>query len=187
VRAGLLGGTFDPIHLGHLRAAENARQSLGLERVLFMPAGSPPHRAGPRVAFPDRFTMAALATATHPSFDCSDLEARLEGPSYTVNTLNALREQWPGVRFTLILGTDAYAEIGSWHRLPEVLELASLAVVARPGTPLPAGGPAATPVSSSELPISSSFIRSELQEGRSVRYLVPDAVADYIEKKGLYR
>ena len=186
MKAGIMGGTFDPLHIGHLRAAENARLALGLERVVFMPAGSPPHRAGASASAADRYTMVALGTAGHPFFDASDLEVHLEGPSYTVNTLNALRERRPGVRYTLILGSDAYAEIGSWHRLPEVLGQAELAVVARPGVPIPPG-PAATAVPSSEIPLSSTFIRSELKEGRSVRYLVPDAVMDYIEKRGLYR
>jgi nicotinate-nucleotide adenylyltransferase len=187
MKTGIMGGTFDPLHHGHLRAAENARQALGLDRVLFMPSRIPPHRPQAWASAADRYAMVTLGTAGHPFFDASDLEVHLEGPSYTVNTLNALRERRPGVRYTLILGSDAYAEIGSWHRLADVLGLAELAVVARPGVPLAAEGPAATAVRSSEIPLSSTFIRSELKEGRSVRYLVPDAVMDYIEKRGLYR
>jgi nicotinate-nucleotide adenylyltransferase len=187
MNAGLMGGTFDPIHYGHLRAAENARQELGLDQVVFMPTGEPPHRPGARASGGDRLRMTELAVSSHADFVVSDLEVQREGRSYTVETLEELHEQRPDVRWTLILGSDAYAEMATWRQPGRVLELASLAVVARPGTPLPQGGPPAVAVSSSELLISSTRIRAELKEGRSVRYLVPDAVLDHIAQRGLYR
>ena len=182
-----MGGTFDPIHVGHLRAAENARQDLGLDEVVFMPSGEPPHRPGTRASAHDRMVMTRLAISGHPVFVGSDLEVQREGRSYTVETLEALHEQRPDVSWTLILGSDAYAEMGTWRQPERVLELARLGVVMRPGAPLPGNVPPSATVSSTEILVSSTRIRSELKEGRSVRYLVPDSVLDYITSRGLYR
>ena len=186
MNAGLMGGTFDPIHLGHLRAAENARVALGLDRVVFMPSACPPHREATTASSRDRLAMVELATSSHDRFGVSDLEVQRDGRSYTFETLEALTSQWPDVRWTLILGTDAYADFGTWREPQRVLQLARLAVVGRPGVAA-SGGPEAASVPSSELPISSTRIRTELKEGRSVRYLVPDSVLDYIAQRDLYR
>lgn len=182
-----MGGSFDPIHVGHLRAAESARVALGLERVVFMPAGLPPHRAGAAAGAHDRLVMAELATASHPRFVCSALEVRREGRSYTVDTLAELLREAPGTEWTLILGTDAYAELATWKEPDRLLGMCRLAVVDRPGWVRPSSGPPAAEVPSSELLVSSTWIRAELKEGRSVRYLVPEPVVDYICKRGLYR
>lgn len=189
MRLGLLGGSFDPIHLGHLRAAENAREALRLDRVLFVPAARPPHKAGPLAAGWDRFTMACLATAGQPAFQVSDLELRREPPSYTVDTLERLAAEQPGAELWLIMGSDTLAGVGGWRSAARLFELARLAVVCRPGAepgPPPAGarvdqagGPA--------LAVSSTQVRELLRAGRSVRYLVPDAVADFAVKRALYR
>lgn len=187
MKAGLMGGTFDPIHLGHLRAAENARRELGLDRVLFMPTGEPPHRPSARASARDRLVMTELAVSSHALFMCSDLEVQREGRSYTVETLEALRALHPDVAWTLILGSDAFAEMGSWKEPRRVLDLAEVAVVRRPGDEARTRPYPARDVTSSELPLSSTQIRAQLLEGGSVRYLVPDAVADYIVKRGLYR
>jgi len=192
VKIGLMGGTFDPIHLGHLRAAENARECLALDEVVFVPAGHPPHRPGPCGGALDRFAMVALATATHPGFVASDLELSRGGASYTVDTVAALLAAHPGATVVLIVGSDAFAEMGSWKDPERLLGLCSVAVVPRPGDGAPAPRLAADParftrVAGPGLEMSASLVRSRVREGRSVRYLVPDGVADFIAKRGLYR
>src|SRR5213594_1170444 len=155
MKIGLMGGTFDPIHLGHLRAAENAREALALDRVAFLPSGAPPHRAGPLFSALDRFAMVCLATAAHPHFLAWDTEVRRPGPSYTVDTVKTLLDERPG--------EEAAAEP------PPFLAAKGVARIAGPG-----------------LPISATTIRERVRRGESVRYLVPDAVSDYIAKRGLY-
>jgi len=187
VKIGLLGGTFDPIHLGHLRAAENARESLSLERVVFVPAAQPPHRDAPRGSARDRFAMAALATAGRAEFVVSDAELDRAGPSYTVDTLRAWRALRPEDELVLVVGSDAYLEMGSWHEAQALFGMCTVAVVQREGE-APAMGPGpAVPVNGPALPVSSSEIRRRIAARQSVRYLVPEAVADFIEKRGLYR
>jgi nicotinate-nucleotide adenylyltransferase len=193
VRIGLYGGTFDPIHLGHLRAAENAREELALDLVAFVPAAVPPHRGAPLSAADDRLAMARLATATYPAFEAWDVELRRDGPSYTVETVAALVSERPTDWFVLVVGADTWPEIPAWREPERLLSLVEVAVVDRPGY---AGGeprapfPRARPprrVSGPGLPLSASAIREHARTGRSVRFLVPDAVADYIGARGLYR
>ena len=186
MRLGVIGGTFDPIHFGHLRAAETAREALGLDRMLFVTAHVPPHRRAESSAL-DRFAMTCLATANHPAFVASDLELQRPGPSYTVETLRALRALEPAARLVLVVGSDTLPEMATWHEAGALRELAEIAVVARPGeapSALPAGvhrvaGPA--------LAVAATEIRTLAAAGASLRYLVPDPVADYIVKRGLYR
>jgi nicotinate-nucleotide adenylyltransferase len=187
VRIGLLGGTFDPIHLGHLRAAEVAREALALEQVWFVPAGVPPHR--PQAVSPgrDRFAMVALATTGHPRFSVSDVELEREGPSFTVDTLRQLRGLHPEAEFVLIVGSDTFAEMDTWREHETVFGLATVAVVVRPGAAALPEGARAVAVEGAGLPISATEIRERARAGRSVRYLVTDAVADFIAKRGLYR
>jgi nicotinate-nucleotide adenylyltransferase len=186
-----MGGTFDPIHLGHLRAAENAREALGLDRVVFVPAAQPPHRPGPGASALDRFAMAALATAAHRPFEASDLELRRGGPSYTIDTVAALLAERPG-SLCLIVGSDTFEEMTGWRDAARIFASCHVAVVPRPGEE---GVPPAPPfeetagvslVPGPTLPISATTVRARVREGRSVRYLVPDPVADYIAKRGLY-
>lgn len=190
-RLGIFGGTFDPVHLGHLRAAEVAREALHLDRVLFVPSGHPPHREAAEASALDRYAMLALANAAHRDFVLSDLELRREGPAYTVDTLTALRALRPDGELFLILGTDAFAEMASWREPERVAALCTIAVVDRPGaTPASPALPAGARVERVErptLPFSSSEVRRLLKAGQSVRYLVPEEVADYIEKRRLYR
>lgn len=182
-----MGGTFDPIHLGHLRAAETAREALGLERVAFVPASVPPHRPPPASSGRDRFAMIALATAGQPAFVVSDAELDRPGPSYTVDTLRAWRRDRPSDEIVLLLGSDAFAEMKGWREADAVLELCRVAVVQRPGDrPLPDDA-SRLRVDAPGLPVSSSDVRQRVKTGRSIRYLVPDTVADFIEKRGLYR
>jgi len=190
VKIGLMGGTFDPIHLGHLCAAENAREALSLDEVLFVPAAEPPHKPPASLAHAqDRLAMVALATAGNPSFVPSDLELRRAGPSYTVDTLVELRRARPGDELFLIVGSDTLGEMVSWRDPERIFALSTIAVQARPGVPS-ASSPVAARVLFVEGPglfLSASEVRKRVREGRSVRYLIPDAVAAYITAHGLYR
>ncbi len=185
----MLGGTFDPIHLGHLRAAESAREALALEEVVLVPAREPPHRREPEASALDRFTMVSLASADHPHFVASDVELRRAGPSYTVDTLQELRAARPGDELVLIVGADTLPEMPLWREAARVFSLCEVAVVARAGAAPVAGaeGRRVTEVAGPSFEASSSAIRLLLKQRRSVRYLVPPAVADYIAKRGLYR
>ena len=191
MKLGIMGGMFDPIHFGHLRAAENAREALGLDQVAFVPAAVPPHRPAPATSAIDRYAMVCLATASDPGFVPWDGEIRRGGRSYTVDTAEALLGEHPGAALTLIVGSDNLALLPQWKEPERLLALCSVAVVARPGeATAPAAGldPARfVHVEGSHLPIASSALRERVREGRSVRYLVPDAVLGYIEKRGLYR
>jgi nicotinate-nucleotide adenylyltransferase len=194
VRLGVFGGTFDPIHFGHLRAAENALECLELDRIAFVPAGTPPHRPEPLSSALDRYAMTALATAGHPRFAVSDVEIRRQGPSYTVDTVASLRGDSPDDQVFVIVGSDTYPEMATWKDRDRLLALCTVAVVARPGEGAAAGDAAPAAASSGVarvqgpgLAISASAIRRRVGQRRSVRYLVPDAVADYISKRALYR
>jgi nicotinate-nucleotide adenylyltransferase len=191
MRLGLLGGMFDPIHVGHLRAVEIVRESLALDEVVFVPAGLPPHREPPVASGLDRYAMVALATSGSRGFVPSDLELRREGPSYTVETVAALRERHPRAEVVLIVGSDNLPMIAEWREPRRLLEMCTVAVVERPGSaPVPSG--TVPPerlhrVEGRALPIASRDLREQIRAGRSVRHLVPDGVADYIEKRRLYR
>jgi nicotinate-nucleotide adenylyltransferase len=191
VKLGLLGGMFDPIHIGHLRAAEIVREALDLDEVVFVPAGMPPHRGQPAAAGIDRYAMVALATSDESAFRPSDVELVREGPSYTVETVALLRQQRPEAEVVLIVGSDNLPMIAEWREPERLLELCTVAVVERPGSaPVPAGKlPAARlhRVEGTALPIASRDLRERIRAGRSVRHLVPHGVADYIQKRGLYR
>jgi nicotinate-nucleotide adenylyltransferase len=201
---GILGGTFDPVHIAHLALAQEAAESLGLERVVFMPAGSPPHKPGVAITpGADRLAMVKLAIAGNDRFDASRLELDRDGPSYTVDTLDALaaarRSGGAGVagELTLILSADAFLGLRSWHEPRRVLELARLAVAPRDG--YPEAGPdflethftgladRAVFLDGPRIRLSASGLRDRAAAGRSLRYLVPDAVAAYISDHGLYR
>ena len=193
MRLGVFGGTFDPIHLGHLRAAENALEALGLDRVAFVPAAVPPHRTEPLSSALDRYAMTALATAGHPRFAVSDVELAREGPSYTVDTVAGLRRERPEDEVFVIVGSDTFPEMVTWKEHARLRSLCTVAVVSRPGERAVPGGaagagdPGVARVEGPGLPISASEIRERVRQRRSVRYLVTDAVADYIEKRALYR
>jgi nicotinate-nucleotide adenylyltransferase len=192
VRIGLYGGTFDPVHFGHLRAAENAREGMGLDLVAFLPSAVPPHRGAPLSAAADRLAMARLATASHPRFEAWDAELRRSGPSYTVETVSSLISERPSDSFVLVVGADTWPEITTWREPQRLLSLVEVAVVDRPGYPGPGkdaplpGARGVTRVEGPSLAISATAIRERARQGRSVRYLVPDAVADYIAARRLY-
>ena len=192
MRVGLLGGTFDPIHLGHLRAAETAREGLGLDLVAFVPAAVPPHRRGPMAPPRDRYAMAELASSSHPAFEAWDLELRREGPSYTVDTLETLRAERPGDDLVLVVGSDTWPEMTGWREPERLFALAEVAVLDRPGQPAPEVAPpfrssrGASRVEGPTLPISATMIRERLKAGESVRYLVPGEVLGFIAERELY-
>ena len=195
---GIMGGTFDPIHYGHLRAAEEVRQGFGLERVIFVPSGKPPHKPNEHVTSAEhRYLMTQLATLDHPHFEVSRLEIDREGPSYTLDTLRALRNQVAEKDLYFITGLDAVLETPTWKSYTELFKLADFIAVTRPGYDLSAlAGLKETlgealfqrihPFPVTLLAISSSDIRRKMREGKSVRYLVPDAVAKYALKERLY-
>jgi len=195
VRLGVLGGTFDPVHIAHLVLAETACEQLKLDRVVFVPAGLPWRKAGVSIAAGEhRLAMLRLATAGNPAFEVSDLEVGRQGPSYTAETLEALAKAHPGAELFFLLGEDALADLPNWYQPERIRERATLAVARRPGEPAEAGdeaprGPSAGLVRL-EMPridISASAIRVRVREGLSIRYLVPDAVDEYIRKHALYR
>lgn len=198
---GVFGGTFDPIHLGHLAVAEAARDAVGLERVLFVPAAVPPHKVGrPISPAEDRHAMVAAAVADNAGFAVSRVELDRGGRSYTVDTLLELRAarlaRGESPELALILSAEAFVELPTWHRPEAVLELAALVVAPRDGYPDAApdflerifpGVPArAVFLDGPRLRLSASEIRARARGGRSIRYLVPDAVAAYIGDHALY-
>jgi nicotinate-nucleotide adenylyltransferase len=198
---GVFGGTFDPVHVAHLALAQEAAESLGLERVLFVPAGSPPHKPGVKVTpGVHRLAMVRLAIAGNDRFDASRIELDRDGPSYTVDTLAALtadRARDGSADLTLILSADAFLGLPDWREPRRVLEMARLAVAPRDG--YPEAGPAflavhfpglahrAVFLDGPRIRLSASALRDRAAAGRSLRYLVPDAVAAYIGDHDLYR
>jgi nicotinate-nucleotide adenylyltransferase len=192
MRVGLYGGTFDPIHLGHLRAAETVREELGLDLVAFLPSAVPPHRGAPLSPADERLAMARLATAPYPAFAAWDVELRRVGPSYTVETVVTLLAERPGDAFVLVVGADTWPEMTSWREPERLFSLVEVAVVDRPGypsteprPPFP-GARGVRRVGGPTLGVSATAVRERVHEGRSVRFLVPDAVAGYIAERGLY-
>ena len=196
MRLGIMGGTFDPIHVGHLFIAEDARIRLNLDRVIFVPNGTPPHKTNDMLtSSAHRFEMTRLAVLDNAMFAVDDIEMNHEGPSYTVETLISLRARYPQAEFVYITGIDAIAEILTWRRHPEVIELATFVAATRPGfdvealtRKLPDGYLRRIILMQSVgLDISSTEIRKRIGSGDTVRYLAPDAVLEYIELHRLYR
>lgn len=206
---GVLGGTFDPVHAGHLRLAIEAAEALDLERVHLVPCARPAHRPAPVAAPAQRLALLERALAGQERLLADDRELRRAGPSYTVDTLAALRAEFPGVHWCLILGADAFAGLAGWRRWERLFDLAHLIVAVRPGTRLrlrdplaaalvgrrarnatalrarPAG--AVLRLGAPALDISATRIRALLGAGRSARHLLPDACLDLIAAQGLYR
>jgi nicotinate-nucleotide adenylyltransferase len=196
VRLGLLGGTFDPVHNGHLALADAAIECARLDRVLLIPSSQPPHRPPARAGVEDRLAMCRLAAEGHPGLEVSDVEVRRPGPSYTLDTLEQLHRERPRDELFLILGWDAARELASWHRPTDVLGLAQPVIVNRPGLEHPEDGdlraagldPARTVVCSQQTPDArATEVRALAAKGAELGRMVPPAVADYIRKRGLYR
>lgn len=189
---GLFGGTFDPVHIGHLILAERACEELRLDRLIFMPANIPPHkRSGRSIASAEsRIEMLRLSIAGSQAFEVSTHEIEREGVSYTVDTLQYLHELYPSARLTLLIGADNAREFATWRDPDRIARGAAIAVWARPGSDLP---PELLPgvtyhrIDAPLLEISSTDIRRRAAEGLSIRYLVTGPACEYIERHGLYR
>jgi nicotinate-nucleotide adenylyltransferase len=195
VKLGVMGGTFDPIHLGHVAMAEAGAECAGLDRVLLVPASVPPHRAAATAPAGDRLAMVRLAAAGHPRLEVSDVELRRPGPSYTVDTLRALARERPGSELHLLLGWDAAREIGAWHAPDEVLRLARPVVVSRPGYPVPterdlaAAGiePTWAILCDVRTPdVEATDVRRLVERGSSLAGLVDPTVEAYLKRHRLY-
>jgi len=213
MRLGIFGGTFNPIHMAHLRCAEEAREALRLERVLFVPAASPPHKRGVDLApARDRLTMARLAIRGNPGLSVCSVEIDRPGRSYSADTLRILRDRFPRrTRFVFLLGMDAFKEIHTWKDFPLLFTLADFAVLARPPDDLPPlhrilpvavrgqfcysksatglihrSGNRVYSLKVTALDISASAIRRRVRGGRSIRYLVPPPVEAHIRRHRLY-
>jgi len=209
---GLMGGTFNPVHLAHLRIAEEARVLCGLDRVLFIPAADPPHKplVGD-VSFEQRCEMVRLAIADNPAFELSDIEGQREGKSYSIDTIGFIQAQCPMDKLYFIIGSDSFFEIGQWHRYAEIFHLCSLVVVERPQRPIAdplkvlpvairgefsytespctlqhtSGNPVYI-MKGRPLDISSTAIRSLVVAGSPITHLVPPAVEAYIKSQRIY-
>jgi len=208
-KIGIFGGTFDPIHYGHLRPALEILDAFSLDSMLFIPAGQPPHRRAPRASAEQRLAMVRAAVQGEPHFQVDERELKRSGPSYMADTLLELQREYSGAALVLVLGTDAFLGLPGWERWREVFDYAHVAVAHRPGWWLQAEGELASllaerfdanprralerPAGSillrpvTQLEISSTRIREEAAAGRELRYLVPDAVRELIIKSACYR
>lgn len=210
-RIGIFGGTFNPIHFAHLRIAEEIREAFALSNVVFVPAATPPHKPlADELPFADRMEMVARAVADNPFFTVSDLESRRDGKSYSIDTILAFREQYPGAELFFIMGGDSFAEFSTWRRYGEIFANCNIVAITRPGTDISlleglpvalahefwydsagkrlvhCSGHAVYYLEGTRLDISSTTIRSLIKQGRSIRYLLPAQVEHYISEQRLY-
>lgn len=199
MRIGIFGGTFDPPHLGHLILAERCREAASLDEVWFLPSFRPPHKQGePLTRFESRCEMVALATVGQPSFRVVKLESELPPPSYTAETLRVLIERHASDQFKLILGGDSLHDFPGWHRPDLIVARAGLIAVPRPGVAVVSAAELAAKIGVSEsavellivdsplVDLSSTDIRRRVAAGKTIRYLVPRAVEEYVREKRLY-
>lgn len=192
MKVGIMGGTFDPIHIGHMLAAEAARDVYRLDEVWFMPSHIPPHKQKAGVTGRMRLEMTAEAVCGHPFFRTLDFEVERGGVSYTVDTMTELRQIYPHIQFTFIVGADMVNYLPKWHRIDELAGMLDFIGVNRPGSDLDVGRLPAflqDVVKIADMPlvdISSSMIRRRAAAGESIRYMVPDPVYDYIVRSGIY-
>ncbi|MHC1725210.1 MAG: nicotinate-nucleotide adenylyltransferase [Syntrophobacteraceae bacterium] len=212
MRLGVMGGTFDPVHIGHLRTAEEALDLLGLNEVLFVPAAIPPHKPDEKtLSFEHRWRMLQLATENNARFRLSDIERRMPGKSFTVNSLSRLNEEFPESELFFLVGRDAFFEMHTWFRYQEVFRLASIVVLDRPECTEEEIGrflmdkvsniyqarsdsvlshpelPSVYLLRNTRMDVSSTRVRELVSTGQSVRYLVPDDVLGYITDNQLYK
>lgn len=212
MRVAVFGGTFNPVHYGHLRLAEEVREACGLDSVIFMPTFLTPHKTDePQTPAGVRLELVRRAIAGNPGFSVSSIEIERSGRSFTIDTVKELLKE-PGTRVSLIMGSDSFNDITLWHEYEELLRLSSFIVVPRPGHPVKkpeevlkvelaskfwydsvsrayvnSGGNSITYLATTPIDISSSGIRERLGAGKSVRYLLPDAAIEFIDEQGLYR
>ena len=193
---GVYGGSFDPIHHGHLRSALEVKQHLSLSELRLMPSGNPPHRERARVSSEHRKAMLKLAVANTAGLVIDSRELERDQPSYTIDTLELIQQEMPRTALTLVMGMDQFSTFETWHRWQELLQRVRLAVMERPGEPLSASaqqilagefGKNINIIKVTQLEISSSRIRAELEQQRDIRFLLPLAVRNYILQHGLYQ
>ena len=192
VKIGILGGTFDPIHLGHLVLAEQVREKLKLDRVIFIPSASPPHKTNRKLSSAkDRFRMTVLALEGNPKFSISDMELKREGLSYTVDTLRTLKKTYRNSEIFFLTGSDVLDEIDTWKDPEQIYKLVKVVIAIRPGfddfDPKEYYARKGIIIPITGVDISSTKIRNMVKSRKSIRYLVPAKVEEYIKKKKLYR
>jgi nicotinate-nucleotide adenylyltransferase len=206
-RIGILGGTFDPVHFGHLRPALDVAEQLKLDHVRLIPCSVPPHRTQPQATAQQRLTMLQLAIKNNSRFIVDDREIQREGPSYTVDTLKSLRGEFPDTALYLILGTDAFLGLQTWHQWSQIIELAHIVVMQRPDEKLAMSeefkqwyqqhlakensqtelAGSIWPIEVTQLAVSATLIRQHIATGSSPQFLLPDSVINLIEMLGLYQ
>lgn len=214
MKFGILGGTFNPIHYGHLRVAEEVREKLGFDRILFVPSCNPPLKIEDLENAGHRYEMTRLSVETNPFFEISDIECRRSGKSYTVETLSTLREMHPDVEFYFIVGIDSFLDIPTWHKPERLMELTDFVVVSRPGFHFSSLSPRIPPgfkilsaldacklemhkaslkngrklylLNVTPMDISATTLRSLVRGGMSIKYLLPENVESYIISNKLY-
>lgn len=182
---GIMGGTFDPVHIAHLVAGQQALTKLRLDEMWFIPDNIPPHKDKPLTAAKDRVAMLELATRDNPKFHVKLLEVFRGGVSYTVDTLRYLREKAPQNNYYLVMGSDQVNSFDTWKEADQLAKMATLVGIRRPGYPQNPKYPMIW-VDAPDIRLSSTFIRQSVATGTSIRYLVPEAVRQYIKKRGLY-
>lgn len=188
----VFGGTFDPIHSGHLILAEELKEELGLQKVIFVPSANPPHKGDSDLSeAKDRFMMTRIAIQDNPAFDLSDLELKREGKSYTIETINQFKQLYPKSELYLLLGSDVLEELHLWKEPEKIFEQIKVVIAKRPGfdriDPQNSYVKKSLVVPIDGLNISSSQIRERVKAGKSIRYLVPPGVEEFIQAKNLYK
>lgn len=184
-RIGILGGTFDPPHLGHLIIAEETRLALDLEEIWFIPTNVPPHKSEARTSSHDRLTMLKIAINTNHAFKIHDVEIQRTGKSYTYDTMKILRQNHPKTDFYFIIGGDMVEYLPHWHQIDELQKIVKFVGIKRSNEPLSTRYPIIE-VHVPTIDISATFIRNRLQKNKTVRYFTPPSVYDYIKEAGLY-
>lgn len=188
MKIGILGGTFNPVHIGHLILAEEARETLGLDKVIFVPAHLAPHKDNIETApAKERYKMISLAIKSNPFFSVSDIEIKRKGISYTIDTVREFRKEFPRGDLFFISGSDLLKYLNEWKDLNEVIRMVRFVVATRPGYALDKLPDYIKRVAIRAVDVSAFEIRKCIAEGRSFRYLVPEVVYEYIEKKKLYK
>ncbi|MCK5012256.1 MAG: nicotinate-nucleotide adenylyltransferase [Candidatus Omnitrophica bacterium] len=188
-RIGILGGTFNPIHIGHLTIAEMVHEQLNLDKVIFVPSNLPPHKSSKNVVSAgDRCHMIRLAVRGNPRFEVSDYEIKKGGKSYSIETVNHFRDSYPpGTKLFFIIGSDVLPTLRTWKRINDIFKIVSFVSVNRPGFKEKKSKVKLRSITVPGLQTSSSYVRKRITSGKTVKYLVPDNVLSYIEKKRLYK
>ncbi|MFH1127828.1 MAG: nicotinate-nucleotide adenylyltransferase [Candidatus Omnitrophota bacterium] len=188
MKIGILGGTFNPIHIGHLILADEVREKLSLDKIIFVPAYLPPHKDNSDIAAPvERFKMIKLAIKGNKNFAVSNIEIKRDGRSYTIDTVKEFNRLYPKDELYFITGSDLLKYLEDWKDLPEIIKLVRFVVATRPGFPLEKIPTYIQTVAIRAVDVSAFEIRSCIKEGKSFRYLVPEAVFSYINTKRLYQ